>query len=133
MNDMKIKNTQKLISIDGIGSSMATDIIEFFQEQHNIDIIEKLLQQITIEEFINNTQNNSSLSGKTIVFTGTLQKMTRSEAKAKAQSLGAKVSSSVSKNTDYVIIGADAGSKAKIAQELNIATLSEDDFLSIIV
>ena len=59
--------------------------------------------------------------------------MTRSEAKAKAQSLGAKVSSSVSKNTNYVIIGADAGSKAKTAQELNITILSEDEFLSIIV
>ena len=130
MVDMKSKETAKIISIDGIGASMATDMVEFFQEQHNIDIIEQLLQHISIEDFIDNSRNDSQLSGKTVVFTGTLQRMTRSEAKAKALSLGAKVAGSVSKNTDYVIIGADAGSKAKTAQELGIAILSEEEFLS---
>ena len=132
MYDMINKETAKIVSIDGIGSSMATDMVEFFQEPHNLEVIENLLQEISIEEFVDDTRNDSPISNKTIVFTGTLQKMTRSEAKAKAQSLGAKVSGSVSKNTDYVIIGTDAGSKAKAAQELNITILSEDEFLSII-
>lgn len=132
MSDMKAKETSHIVSIDGIGASMATDMVEFFQEPHNIEVIEKLLKQITIEEFIDDSRNDSPISGKTVVFTGTLQKMTRSEAKAKALSLGAKVAGSVSKNTDYVIIGADAGSKAKTAQDLGIKILSEEDFLSII-
>ena len=132
MSDMKDKETAHIVSIDGIGTSMATDMVEFFQELHNIEVIEKLLNQITIEEFIDDSRNDSPISNKTVVFTGTLQKMTRSEAKAKALSLGAKVAGSVSKNTDYVIVGADAGSKAKTAQELGIKILSEEDFLNLI-
>ena len=132
MADMKAKETAHIVSIDGIGASMATDMVEFFQEPHNIEVIEKLLKQITIEEFIDDSRNDSPISGKTVVFTGTLQKMTRSEAKAKALSLGAKVAGSVSKNTDYVIVGTDAGSKAKTAQELGIKMLSEEDFLILI-
>ena len=132
MADMKAKETAHIVSIDGIGASMATDMVEFFQEPHNIEVIEKLLKQITIEEFIDDSRNDSPISGKTVVFTGTLQKMTRSEAKAKALSLGAKVAGSVSKNTDYVIVGTDAGSKAKTAQELGIKMLSEEDFLILV-
>lgn len=132
INDMIAKETAHIVSIDGIGASMATDIVEFFQEPHNIEIIKKLLQQITVEEFIDDSRNDSPISNKTIVFTGTLQHMTRSEAKAKAQSLGAKVAGSVSKNTDFVIIGTNAGSKAKTAQELGIKILTEEEFLSII-
>ena len=131
MHDMQEKETAKLVAIDGIGPSMATDIVEFFQEQHNIDIIEKLLSRITVEEYIDETDYNSPLAGKTIVFTGTLEQMTRSEAKAKAQSLGAKVAGSVSKNTDFVVIGADAGSKATKAKELNITVLGEAEFLAL--
>ena len=132
MADMKAKETAHIVSIDGIGASMATDMVEFFQEPQNIEVIEKLLKQITIEEFIDDSRNDSPISGKTVVFTGTLQKMTRSEAKAKALSLGAKVAGSVSKNTDYVIVGTDAGSKAKTAQELGIKMLSEEDFLILV-
>ena len=132
MADMKAKETSHIVSIDGIGASMATDMVEFFQEPHNIEVIEQLLRQIVIEEFVDDSRNDSPISNKTLVFTGTLQKMTRSEAKAKALSLGAKVAGSVSKNTDYVIIGADAGSKAKTAQELGIKIISEEEFLSII-
>ncbi len=131
MHDMQEKENAKLVAIDGIGPSMATDIVEFFQEQHNIDIIEKLLSRITVEEYIDETDYNSPLAGKTIVFTGTLEQMTRSEAKAKAQSLGAKVAGSVSKNTDFVVIGADAGSKATKAKELNITVLGEAEFLAL--
>jgi len=132
MNDMINKETFKLISIDGIGGAMAKDVVEFFQEEHNLIIIKKLLSFIKVEDFIDNTRNDSPLSGKTVVFTGTLEKMTRSEAKAKAQSLGAKVAGSVSSHTDYVIIGADAGSKANKAKELGVTILSESEFLELI-
>ncbi len=129
MVDMVNKETGKLVSIDGIGAAMAIDMVEFFQEQHNLDIIDKLLKQIKVEDFVDNSRKDSALSGKTVVFTGTLVKLTRAEAKAKAQDVGAKVAGSVSKNTDYVIMGADAGSKAKTAQELGIKIISEDEFL----
>ena len=132
MDDMKNKETAKLVAIDGIGPSMATDIVEFFQERKNLNIIDKLLAEITVEDYIDDTDYDSPIAGKTVVFTGTLQRMTRSEAKAKAQSLGAKVAGSVSKNTDYVIVGADAGSKAAKAAELGINTLSEEEFLNLI-
>ena len=132
MQDMVNKETLKLVEIDGIGANMATDIVEFFQEEHNITTINRLLKEITVEDFVDTTNYDSPIAGKTIVFTGTLEKMTRSEAKAKALSLGAKVSGSVSKNTDYVVQGADAGSKAAKAAELSVKILTEKEFLSII-
>lgn len=132
MNEMINKETGPLVTIDGIGPSMATDIVEFFQEEHNRTIINKLLNEITVEDFIDDTDYNSPIAGKTVVFTGTLNRMTRSEAKAKAQSLGAKVAGSVSAKTDYVVMGADAGSKAAKAKDLGVAILSEDEFLDLI-
>ena len=132
MSDMLNKETAKLISIDGIGGSMAKDIVEFFAEKHNQQIIADLLSQINVEEFVDTSRNDSPISNKTIVFTGTLEKMTRAEAKAKALNLGAKVSGSVSARTDYVVIGTDAGSKATKAKELGINILSEDEFLELI-
>lgn len=132
MTEMQNKQTELLVSIDGIGASMATDIVEFFQESHNINIINELLHYVKVEDYIDDTITDSPLSGKTVVFTGTLEKMTRSEAKAKAQKLGAKVAGSVSAKTDYVVMGLDAGSKATKAQELGIKILSENDFLELI-
>ena len=132
MTDMKLKETEKLVSIDGIGAAMATDMVEFFQEAHNLEIINRLLNHVKVEEFIDTTRTDSPLSGKTVVFTGTLQRLTRAEAKAKAQEAGAKVAGSVSKNTDFVVVGADAGSKAKAAAELGVATLTEDEFFNMI-
>ncbi len=132
MNDMQNKNVENLINIDGIGASMVKDIVEFFQENHNINTINSLLKEIAVEDFVEQIKQDSVLSGKTIVFTGTLHSMSRAEAKTKALSLGAKVAGSVSKNTDYVVMGEDAGSKAKTATELGIKILAEDEFLSII-
>lgn len=132
MNQMRAGDIDALISIDGIGEAMAHDIVEFFREKHNVDIIERLLQAVTVEKYIDTTDYNSPLAGKIIVFTGTLEQMTRAEAKAKALSSGAKVSGSVSANTDLVIVGADAGSKAKKAQDLNIKTISEEEFMNLI-
>ena len=132
MAEMQNKQTELLVSIDGIGANMATDIVEFFQEAHNLNIINELLRYVKVEDYIDDTISGSPLSGKTVVFTGTLEQMTRSEAKAKAQKLGAKVAGSVSAKTDYVIIGADAGSKASKAKELGIKILSETEFLELI-
>lgn len=130
--EMEAGEKEKLLAIDGIGESMANDIVEFFKEEHNRQTIKKLLEQVTIEDFVDDVDYNSPIAGKTIVFTGTLEKFTRSEAKAKALSLGAKVAGSVSKNTDYVVVGADAGSKAAKAAELGVAVLSEGEFADLI-
>ncbi|WP_417820077.1 NAD-dependent DNA ligase LigA [Terasakiella sp.] len=115
-----------LIDIDGIGSSMAQDIVEFVHEPHNRDVMEDLKAQLQIEDFAAPKTDGSPVAGKTVVFTGTLVTMTRSEAKAKAESLGAKVSGSVSKKTDYVVAGESAGAKLKKAEELGVQVLSEE-------
>ena len=130
--DMILQETDKLTSIDGIGEAMAKDVVEFFQEEHNLQTIEQLKKYINIEDFADKINYETPLAGKTVVFTGTLTQMTRAEAKAKALSAGAKVAGSVSKNTDYVIIGADAGSKATKATELGVNIISEDDFLKML-
>ena len=130
--DMKRRETAKLIAIDGIGPEMGNDIVEFFNEQHNINEIKDLRKYIKIDDYVDTTSTDSQLSGKTVVFTGTLEKMTRSEAKALAQKYGAKVAGSVSSHTDYVVVGQDAGSKAQKAAELGIKTLSEAEFIALL-
>jgi DNA ligase (NAD+) len=117
----------ELGSISGIGPTIATDLAGFFTEQHNLDTLDALETFLTIEDAAGGTTTDSPLAGKTIVFTGTLT-MARPEAKARAEALGAKVTESVSKKTDFVVIGADAGSKATKAKELGLTILSEDEF-----
>ncbi|MBP3687867.1 MAG: NAD-dependent DNA ligase LigA [Alphaproteobacteria bacterium] len=128
MTAMVAQDLQLLISIDGIGGAMANDIVEFFKEQHNLDIIEKLLGVVRIEDFGDIADTSSPLFGKTVVFTGTLTTLTRSEAKSKALAMGAKVSGSVSLHTDLVVAGESAGSKLSKAQELGVKVISEDEF-----
>ena len=123
---------QDLTNIDGIGPSMADDLIAFFSEPHNMDEVDDLEAQLTIADFEAPTTAGSPVAGKTVVFTGSLERMTRNEAKARAESLGAKVAGSVSKKTDYVVVGADAGSKARKAEELGVKTLTEDEWLTMI-
>lgn len=130
--DMMIKDTAKLVAIDGIGADIATDIAEFFGEEHNLKFIQELRKYVTIEEYIEENNLSSPLSGKTVVFTGTLEKMTRLEAKALAQKFGAKVAGSVSGHTDYVIVGKEAGSKVKKAAELGIKVLNEQEFAELV-
>ena len=120
-----------LDSIEGIGPSMAADILAFFGEPKNMAALDDLLGEVTVEDFAQPT-GDSPVSGKTVVFTGTLERMTRNEAKARAESLGAKVAGSVSKKTDYVVAGPGAGSKLKDAQALGVSVLSEDDWLKLI-
>ena len=129
---MQNEDIQKLLSIDGIGEAMAKDIVEFFKEEHNIKIVDKLLQYVTVKDYEQQEISNSVFADKTIVFTGTLENLTRAEAKALGIKLGAKVAGSVSSNTDYVIVGSDAGSKAKKALELGVEILNEAEFLNLI-
>jgi DNA ligase (NAD+) len=121
-----------LINIEGIGPDVAADILGFFAEAHNREVLDDLAAEIEIEAAAAPTAADSPVAGKTVVFTGTLETMTRSEAKARAEALGAKVAGSVSKKTDYVVVGADAGSKAKKAAELGVVTLSEPDWLALV-
>ena len=121
-----------LLSIDGIGPSVSIDLIAFFDEPHNLTVLLELLSEITVLDEKPLQVGSSPFSRKTIVFTGALEHMTRSEAKVRAEALGAKVSSSVSSKTDYVVVGADAGSKAKAAKELGVTILSEEEWLKLV-
>ena len=130
IDGMKSENGKAILeSIDGIGEKTAADTIAFFCDSENLNTVAKLLEYVTVADFVDNTKQ-SVFTGKTIVFTGTMS-VSRDEAKSLAMSMGAKVSSSVSKKTDYVVIGRDAGSKAGKAEELGIKILSEDEFMSI--
>lgn len=113
----------ELGSITGIGSVIADDLVAFMQEDHNLATLADLRASLTITE--EEAVSGGALAGKTVVFTGTLHTLTRQEARAMAERMGAKVSDSVSKKTDLVILGEKAGSKAKKAEELKIATLDE--------
>lgn len=121
-----------LTSIETIGESIAIDVIEFFAEPQNQQIIADLLKEITVTDYIPPKAVDSPVAGKTVVFTGSLVKMTRAEAKSRAETLGAKVAGSVSAKTDYVIVGEDSGSKLTKAQELGVSILSEDEWLKLI-
>ena len=121
---------QDLLNIDGIGASVAEDLLAFVHEDHNRQVLDDLEDALEIEA-VAAPSSDSTLSGKTIVFTGTLEKMTRSEAKARAEALGAKVSGSVSSKTDLLVAGPGAGSKARKAAELGIETIDEDGWITL--
>ena len=118
----------ELCNIDQIGVSVADDLVSFFVEEHNCSVLNDLAETLDVEEFVVTDTSESPVVGKTVVFTGTLETMTRNEAKARAEALGAKVAGSVSKKTDYVVAGPGAGAKAKKAEELEIPILSEKDW-----
>jgi len=120
-----------LLAIDGIGSTVANGLKAFFSESRNVSVYEALLEQvkpIPTEQ----ADSSSSVSGKTVVFTGSLERMTRDEAKAMAERFGAKVSGSVSAKTDIVVAGPGAGSKLKKAEELGVETMDEDAWLALV-
>lgn len=121
---------EDMLAIDGIGELVAQGVIAFFAENHNADAVDRLLAEVKpeIEEAVT---TDSALSGKTIVFTGKLELMTRDEAKATAQRLGAKVAGSVSSKTDLLVAGPGAGSKLKKAHELGVATLTEEEWVAL--
>ena len=121
----------ELTSIDGIGDAVGVALKHFFSEAHNRKVLDDLVLQLTIED-AEAVAQDSPVSGKTVVFTGTLVQMGRGEAKATAEALGAKVAGSVSAKTDYVVVGTDVGSKAKKAAELGVTILSEEEWMALI-
>ncbi len=134
LEGMKAKTAQAdLTAIEDIGPAVAQDILEFFAEPHNRDEVKKLATLLDIRPYEGAGGAQTALTGKVMVFTGTLEKMGRAEAKATAERLGAKVSGSVSKKTDYVVAGSDAGSKLKDAQALGVTVLSEDEWLNMVL
>lgn len=124
---------EELLNVDGIGEIVARAVVEFFAEAHNLEAIAALTEAgVEVQDEAAPQTDGSIVAGKTLVFTGTLEIMTRSEAKARAESLGAKVAGSVSKKTDLVIAGPGAGSKLKKAEELGVEVISEEDWLKLI-
>ncbi len=121
-----------LNAIDGVGAVMAAALVDYFHQEQTRAALDRLVQHLRIETVRPPSVEGSKVVGKTIVFTGTLEKVTRAEAKAKAESLGAKVSGSVSAKTDIVVAGPGAGSKRKKAEELGVEVLSEDEWISLI-
>jgi DNA ligase (NAD+) len=119
---------EELGSIVGIGPSIAQELADFFGEARNVATLDELAAELTIEDAARVADAESAIAGKTLVFTGTLETMTRPEAKARAEVLGAKVTDSVSKKTDLVVVGADAGSKARKATELGVRTITEQEW-----
>ena len=125
-------------ALDQIGESVIDSIAAYFAEARNVGIVDRLVHlkidgRVLVEVLdAEQPAQDSPISGKTVVFTGTLEKMTREEAKALAERLGAKVSGSVSKKTDYVVAGAEAGSKLKKAAELGVTVLEEQQFIDLV-
>ncbi|MCX7565342.1 NAD-dependent DNA ligase LigA [Sulfitobacter sp. F26169L] len=123
---------EDLIGIDGMGTVMAGSLVGAFAQEAERASILRLVAQLDVQEAVRADTTGSPVAGKTVVFTGTLEKMSRAEAKARAERLGAKVSGSVSAKTDILVAGPGAGSKAKKAAELGIETLDEDGWLALI-
>jgi DNA ligase (NAD+) len=122
---------QDLNDIGGIGQIVADAVVEFFAEPRNVKALDQLLGEIEVRP-AERPRKSSPVSDKTVVFTGSLTRFTRDEAKAVAERLGAKVAGSVSKKTDYVVAGEDAGSKLAKAREFGVAVLTEDEWLKLI-
>jgi DNA ligase (NAD+) len=130
--DLESEAWSDLQAINGIGDVVAKAVVDFFAEKHNRDALHALLKEVTIEAEEALDTSGSPVAGKIVVFTGTLEKMTREEAKAMAERLGAKVAGSVSKKTDYVVAGPGAGSKLGKAEGLGVAVLTEDAWLALV-
>ena len=119
----------ELVDIEGMGAAAADSLVAFFAREENDRLVDDLVAQVA-DVPMEAVADTSPVSGKTVVFTGTLEKLTRDEAKAQAERLGAKVAGSVSKATDIVVAGTKAGSKLKKAAELGIETLTEDEWIA---
>jgi DNA ligase (NAD+) len=118
-------------ALDQIGDTVIQSIGAYFRESHNRGIVDRLTREVTILD-AEKPKSNSAIAGKTVVFTGSLEKMTRDEAKAMAERLGAKAAGSVSKKTDYVVAGPGAGSKLAEAKKHGVSVLTEDEWLKLV-
>jgi DNA ligase (NAD+) len=122
---------QELNATEGIGEVVAMAVVEFFKEKHNREALARLLKEIEVTA-LERPRQDSTVAGKTVVFTGALEKMTRDEAKAMAERLGAKVAGSVSKKTDILVAGPGAGSKLAEAKKHGVTTLTEDEWFTLV-
>jgi len=122
---------EELDNLDQIGEAVIEAAAGYFAEDHNRRVVQDLVEQLTVQD-AEQPKQDTAVAGKTVVFTGALEKLTRDEAKAQAERMGAKVSGSVSKKTDLVVAGPGAGSKLKAAAELGIQVLSEDEWLALV-
>ena len=122
----------ELLDIDGVGRVMAEAVVAFFAEPKNRERVDRLVAELTVEAVAAPATTDSAIVGKTVVFTGKLERLSRAEAKARAEALGAKVSGSISSKTDLLIAGPGAGSKLKKAEELGVEVVSEDDWIAMI-
>jgi DNA ligase (NAD+) len=121
---------EELDALDQIGEAVIGAARAYFAEDHNRGVVQNLVAELAIQD-AERPKTDTAVAGKTVVFTGSLERMTRDEAKAQAERLGAKVSGSVSKKTDLVVAGPGAGSKLKTAAELGIQVLTEDEWLAL--
>jgi DNA ligase (NAD+) len=119
-------------AIEGIGETVVDALVDFLSEPHNVEALDDLLSHVTVAPYVRVQATDSPITGKTVVFTGTLERFSRNEAKATAERLGAKVAGSVSGKTDYLVAGADAGSKLAKAREAGVTVLTEDEWLDLI-
>ena len=123
---------QEMDDLDQIGSAVVEAVASYFGESHNHRVVNELVAALETIEDAEQPRADTAVAGKTVVFTGALEKLTRDEAKAQAERLGAKVSGSVSKKTDLVVAGPGAGSKLKTANELGIQVMTEDEWLELV-
>jgi len=121
-----------LMSIDGVGAVMAAALVNAFHQANSRSSIDRLVAELDVLPVIRADTAGSPVAGKTVVFTGSLEQMTRAEAKATAEALGAKVAGSVSAKTDMLIAGPGAGSKAKKAADLGVKVIDEAEWLALI-
>jgi DNA ligase (NAD+) len=121
-----------LLAIDGVGSVLAASLVSEFAQHEERASIDRLVAQLDVQPAMRPDTAGSPVAGKTVVFTGTLERMTRAEAKARAEALGAKVAGSVSARTDLVVAGPGAGSKGRKAAELGIEVIDEDAWLALL-
>ena len=121
-----------LTAIDGVGGVLAGSLVDAFQNGSERAAIDALVAQLSVQPVVARAPVDSPVAGKTVVFTGTLEKMTRAEAKARAEALGAKVAGSVSAKTDLLVAGPGAGSKAKDAEKHGVKVIDEDGWLALI-
>lgn len=132
---VRTAGVEALVEVEGIGTIMAERIREFFDESHNAENLDRILEHLsiaTVEQTAAGSAANGALAGKTFVFTGSLETLTRPEAKDRVEALGARVTGSVSKKTDYVVAGDDPGSKLAKAEKLGLTILTEEDFVELL-
>lgn len=132
MEDLMLASEEEMIDVEGIGVVMAHELLAFFSEPFNLELIKQLQDYVEIKPYAIEVNKDSAIAGKTIIFTGSMMVMGRSEAKAAAEKMGAHVSDSISKKVDIVVVGENPGSKLTKAQELGLKIITEEEWLELL-